>query len=124
MIENFEQHTEDLTTEEMRLIPKVLECFEENIGQSLIAEKVSELILHGYGIEVPAVKVRQLMSKIRKMEIVWGGKILIGTGRGYHFTGDVAQIESYIRSLEQRIESIKKLIKVSNDHINTINTNK
>jgi hypothetical protein len=124
MIENFEQYTEDLTTEEMRLIPKVLECFEENIGQSLIAEKVSELLLHGYGFDVPAIKVRQLMSKIRKMEIVWRGKILIGTGRGYHFTGDVAQIESYIRSLEQRIESIKKLIKVSNDHMNTINTNK
>jgi hypothetical protein len=123
MIENFEKHTEDLSTEEMRLIPKILECFEGNNGKSLTADKISELLETYDNTIVQPIKIRQLMSKIRKMKIAWGGKILIGTGIGYHFTADVGQIESYIRSLEQRIESIKKLIKVANDHMNKLNTN-
>jgi hypothetical protein len=123
MIENFENHTEDLTTEEMRLIPKILECFEDINYKHFCAELVSEMVFFNHSFEIPAIKVRQLMSKIRKMKIVWGGKILIGTGRGYHFTKDVAEIESYVRSLEQRIASINKLIEVAKEQINTINTN-
>ena len=113
MIENFEDYTYDLTDMELKSISKVISCF-ENPSLPTTAKEIVKVLSEKKDIEFKPHRVRQILSKVRKLKVRWKGKQLIGTSRGYYWTNNPDEIYKYKRSLEQRMVSMNNLI----DNIN------
>ncbi len=110
MITNFEEVTNELTNEEMELIPMAIHGFRQYkknnpIKAELIVKRMNEYL------ESKGIKTRLTQPRLRKMVnyIRSNGLLpLIATSNGY-FTSDCKQtIMDQIRSLQERANSIER----------------
>jgi len=113
MIINFEEYTQPLTDDEKSIINKMLQAFEPNISKPIKNGHISVFMEEQHGIRLTHERVQKILSTIRKMDIRWKGMIMIATSAGYFWTSDRAQIDSYIKSLCQRCDSIEALADVA-----------
>ena len=110
MLTNFEEYTQELSQEEMELIPIVIHGFrqykkENPIKSELIIKRMNEfLALHGIQLKMTGPRLRKLVNYIRSNGLL----PLIATSNGY-FTSDCKQtILDQIRSLQERANSIER----------------
>jgi hypothetical protein len=113
MIVNFEDYTQPLTEEEKSLIKKILHAFLPDPEIPITNDAIADFMLEYHGIRLLHPRIQKILSTIRKMEIQWSGRIMIGTGSGYHWTRDQDQIDNYIKSLEQRLDSTNALVEAA-----------
>ena len=110
MITNFEEHTHELTSEEMEILPIVVHGFrnykkDNPIKAELIVTRMNEYLLaRGYKTRMTQPRLRKMVNYIRTNGII----ALIATSHGY-FTSDCKEtIQEQIKSLQERANSIQR----------------
>lgn len=108
MIEGFEDITQDITKQELKLVPVFVKGFSGKIGRHC-AVTSTYIIKHfkKQGIKITGSRVRKIINYIRMHDLV---KRLVATSRGYYVENDPVKYKKYITSLEQRSYAIYSLI--------------
>jgi hypothetical protein len=111
MITNFEEITEELTQEELALIPFIVNAFKKYTKEEPIkaTDIVSKFLKseHSQKITMTQPRLRKMVNYIRTNALL----PLIATSNGYYVSTDKEEIEKQILSLTQRANSILKCAK-------------
>jgi hypothetical protein len=112
MITGFEEHTSELTAEEMEILNIVIHGFRQYkktnpIKSELIVTRMNQYLqLHGYKIKMTGPRLRKMVNYIRSNGLI----PLIANSQGY-FTSDCKQtIIEQITSLQERANSIENAV--------------
>ena len=112
MITNFEEHTHELTSEEMEILQLVIHGFRaykksNPIKAELIVKRMNVFLENnGYKIRLTQPRLRKLVNYIRSNGLL----PLIATSNGY-FTSDCKlTIQQQIISLQERANSIENAV--------------
>jgi hypothetical protein len=112
MITNFEDITQDLTKEELVLLPIFVSAFanrtESNpIKSADIVDKMNAyLVSKAIDMKITGVKVRKFVNHIRSNAIL----PVIATSKGYYVSHDQYIIMTQMKSLNQRARSILQCV--------------
>lgn len=107
MITNFEEITEELTDEELKLVPNIVKHLKTKIGkENAITSKQVVAAYKANGKKMSGPRWRKIIHHIRVKNLV---PLLISTSKGYYISHDKDEIESYIKSLSERINSITEI---------------
>lgn len=108
MIKNFEEYTQDLSAEEMELVPFFIRAF-SNYDKSkpiksddIINRFNANPAKWGATFKLTGPRLRKICNYIRTT----GQLPLIATSSGYYVSYDPTEIQQQIKSLEQRANSI------------------
>lgn len=105
MVENFEEQTCELTDyEKETLLPLMVKGLLTKRGEAnavTSTEIVKKLKAEGYKID--SARVRKLVNHIRTNNLIYN---LMATSKGYYIAQSSEECRSFIRSLDQRINSI------------------
>lgn len=109
MITNFEEITQELTDEELALVPTFIKSFSKYTKQNPIkaADIVSKWNQSGDKVKMSQPRLRKICNHIRSNSLL----PLIATSSGYYVSNDQAEIERQIKSLTERANSILKCAK-------------
>jgi hypothetical protein len=110
MINGFKIETKELTEKEFSIVPDMIELLINRIGkEKAIKNKdiIFQMQLRGFRSITP-VRVRKLIHYIRVNKLV---ENLVATSSGYHIAQDREELESFVKSLQQRINSIDEVRK-------------
>lgn len=108
MVENFETITEELTEEEMKLLPFIIAGFERHAkGNPIKAPKIVESMNAnkeklGFKNKFTEARLRKFVNYIRTNALL----PLMATSSGYYVTAEKEAILSQIRSLNDRAKGI------------------
>jgi hypothetical protein len=112
MITGFEEHTSELTAEEMEILNIVIHGFRQYkknnpIKSELIVTRMNQYLQYnGYKIKMTGPRLRKMVNYIRSNGLI----PLIATSHGY-FTSDCKQtILEQITSLQERANSIENAV--------------
>jgi hypothetical protein len=116
MITNFEELTVELTTEEKKLVPIIVDRFLKKPGRENMVSNPAmiEGIDRTYGIRLSEPRIRKIVQYIRINNLLPG---LVGVSRGYFYTEDPEEIESWIESMKQRENAIASSRKIAEEHL-------
>jgi hypothetical protein len=110
MVTNFEKETVNLTKEELKNIPIIINILSSQQGKEK-AVKAKELCRYIFlatelnGI-IP-VKLRKYVSYIRKNSLL----PIIATSKGYYVSHDLTELQKEIKSLNERASAIRQAAK-------------
>jgi hypothetical protein len=106
MITNFEEITQDLTSEEKSFLKSLIRLFKEHSVDNPIKEPqvLKEINFQSnlFGKRLGGPRLRKLCNLIRSRSII----PLIATSKGYYVSYDQNEIEKQIKSLVERAEAI------------------
>ena len=109
-VTNFEEFTNELSSDEMEILPIVVHGFRNYkknnpIKAELIVTRMNEYLLaRGYKTRMTQPRLRKMVNYIRTNSLI----PLIATSQGY-FTSDCKQtIQEQIKSLQERANSIER----------------
>jgi len=118
MINGFEEITYELTDyERLKLVPCLVDGLSKMIGKKKAftnKQCCDKLISLNY--EINDARFRKCIHFIRQNHLVPG---LIGTGKGYYRAETKEELEIYLLSLKERVNSIQEIIKAIEFDINT-----
>jgi len=117
MIEGFEEQTHEVDSEEEKIAKWIIPRLKKSIGESraVTNQKIcTHLKKNGFSTSPP--RVRKIIHNIRVKGLVPN---LIATSRGYYVTADREELSSYVRSLQQRINSITEVRDALVQQLNT-----
>ena len=105
MITNFQVETQELNEYELKtLLPVVVRGLETKRGkENAITNKAICEALTEKNYEITGVRLRKLIHHIRANDII---PLLLATSKGYYISTDNTEIENYIQSLKERVNSI------------------
>jgi hypothetical protein len=110
MITNFENYTNELTDQEMEILPIVIHGFRaykknNPIKAQLIVTRMNNYLQeNGYKIRLNGPRLRKLVNYIRSNSLI----PLIATSQGYFTTDCKETIINQIQSLNERANSIER----------------
>jgi hypothetical protein len=110
MITNFEEHTHELTSDEMEILQLVIHGFRaykktNPIKAELIVKRMNVFLENnGYKIRLTQPRLRKLVNYIRSNSLI----PLIATSHGYFTTNCKLTIQQQIISLQERANSIER----------------
>lgn len=111
MLTNFENITQELNNEELKLVPILIQGFkkrtkENPIKAPEIVKKCSEYLETQTEIKakINEPRLRKIVNHIRTNSLL----PLIATSNGYYVSNDRMEILSQIESLEQRANSVAR----------------
>lgn len=106
MIKSFEEITPELTDfEKDVLLPVMVNGLSKKIGvKNVINNKQMKQGLLNSGYKVSDVRIRKLIHYIRVNQLV---KNLIANSKGYFIATNKEEVENFVESLQQRINSIE-----------------
>ncbi|MCK4968658.1 MAG: hypothetical protein KAS12_06385 [Candidatus Aenigmarchaeota archaeon] len=110
MINGFKNETKQLTEYELKLIPIIVDKIKFNIGKDNAVKNkdiIRFLTLKGYE-KITAVRIRKLIHFIRVKKLVSN---LIATSKGYYRATTKDELNNFVESLQQRINSIEEVKK-------------
>jgi len=108
MVNGFEDFTNELTEDEKKLVPLVINGFkkytkENPIKSKEIVSKMNEFLAkNNYNIKMTDVRLRKLVNYIRSS----GKQPIMANSNGYYVSYDKDEIRQQIESLQQRARSI------------------
>ena len=106
MITNFERETHELTEYELDiLMPIILKGLSTKIGKhNAITNKAICKAMDTIGHKLHDARLRKLIHHIRAHDLILN---LIATSKGYYIATTTQEVEDYIKSLSERINSIE-----------------
>ena len=110
MIKTFEEHTSELTAEEMQILHLVVNGFRQYkknnpIKSELIVTRMNQYLQNnGYKIKMTGVRLRKMVNYIRSNGLI----PLIATSQGYFTSYCKQTILEQITSLQERANSIER----------------
>ena len=108
MINGFEEETHELNEYELSIVPIIVSRIKNNIGKDNAVKNkdiIRQLNASGYE-KLTAARIRKLIHHIRVRRLVTN---LIATSKGYYRAEDQDQLDGFIQSLQQRINSIEEV---------------
>jgi hypothetical protein len=109
MITTFEDQTHPLTDYELKtLLPLMIQGFTTKIGKTRSvtnAQICKALNNKGYDVNEP--RIRKLVFYIRQQNLVPN---LIASSKGYWIATDINEVDTWIDSLQSRIDAIKETL--------------
>jgi DNA-directed RNA polymerase specialized sigma54-like protein len=116
MIKNFEKFTVELNQVERRLIPMMVDRFQNKRGIKNIvtADAMIDGINQMYGVKLKDTRIRKIIQYIRVNNLVPG---LIATSRGYYTAESIGEIMEWIESLKARETAIRQIREVAEHHV-------
>ncbi len=110
MVTNFEEITEELTPEELRVVPYMISAFEKHKKENPI--KAPEIVnsmnaflkKYEFSVKMTGARLRKFCNHIRTNGLL----PLIATKKGYYVSYDKTEIEKQVRSLCERAASIRQ----------------
>jgi len=125
MLPTFEEYTRPLADSERSLIRKILSIWEGRTSARFTSKgDIIPYLEINFGVIIADVRLRKILSELRKNGLKWGGKILISTSDGYHWSDDANEILDYASSIEGRITGTLALLSAANDYLQERTTNK
>jgi predicted GTPase len=108
MITNFERETHELNGYEInKLLPIIVQGLSTKIGkEKAITNKAICKALKEQGYKISDTRLRKVVHYIRIKNFV---PLLIATSKGYYVATEKQEVESYIKSLSERINSINEV---------------
>lgn len=108
MINLFENITEELTDYEKEVIlPVVIKGLETKNGkQNAVTNKYIVGKLSIIGISTSSPRIRKIIHYIRVENKI---SRLIATSNGYYISNNIDELDNYIKSLKQRLNSIRSV---------------
>jgi predicted RNase H-related nuclease YkuK (DUF458 family) len=111
MITNFEEITQELNEEELKLLSLIVRGFknyskENPIKAPDIVSRLNKFLINNKietSIKITEARLRKYVNYIRQNTLL----PLIATSKGYFVSYDVEEIRAQIKSLEERAKSIK-----------------
>lgn len=111
MITNFEEETKELTQSELEMSKIIAQCFNKNhVGKSNAItnrEICSAMNNFDNNCNMSDARLRKIINYIRRTKMC---KNLIATSKGYYISVDKDEIDSYIKSLHERVSAIQEVI--------------
>lgn len=106
MITNFETHTEELSIDELKLVPTFVRAFTKYTKDNPIKapQIVERFNANTTGKKLSEPKLRKIVNHIRS----YGLLPLMSTSHGYFVSDEINDIKSQIKSLEERARSIQR----------------
>tara|TARA_B110000858_G_C17521720_1_gene345117 strand:- start:42 stop:389 length:348 start_codon:yes stop_codon:yes gene_type:complete len=106
MITNFEKITHELNEyEKNEILPIMLNALSYKVGvENVVSNKQMKLGLKTLGYKVNDVRIRKLIHYIRVKKLI---KNLIANSKGYYIATEKIEIDNFIESLQQRVNSIE-----------------
>ena len=107
MIKNFDEITYELTEfEEFELLPIMLKALSQKIGSGNVVsnKQMKKGLLNICGIKVSDARIRKIIHHIRVKQLIKG---LIANSKGYYVAESKEEIQTFVDSLQQRINSIE-----------------
>jgi len=122
MITNFESITVELTEDEQKMVDVVVSRFKQKPGrQNLVTNhQILTGLNNAFGLNLSEPRIRKIIQFIRINNILPG---LIGVSRGYYYTENIDEIESWIQSMEERERSIAQSRMVAQNHVRLLKRN-
>lgn len=119
MIEGFEDITEDLSIEELAMVPLFVESFAKKFGKdkAVTSKQIIERLAAKKNLHLTGARVRKIINYIRTGFLVPG---LIASSNGYYVSRDVNEIKEYINSLGHREAAIGKVRKSMEDYLSQL----
>lgn len=106
MIRDFEGYTEELSEEEMKLVPAFVAGLKSKIGKkNAITNRQIQKAFQAHErwkIDIPDARVRKIINHIRVNGLVMG---LCASSKGYYVASSNQELEDYLEGLKQRIRS-------------------
>lgn len=105
---NFEEITHELTPdEELKIVPIIVKRFKSNQGKEKIVtnKKMIEGIQKVCGFKTSEPRIRKMIQFIRDKNLLNDLEIL-ATSQGYYSTDDNNEIVTWIKSMNNRINSM------------------
>lgn len=108
MITNFERETHELNDYELHtLLPIVVHGLSNKVGKDkAITNKDICKALKVGGCKITDTRLRKIVHHIRTHNLV---PLLIATSKGYHVATNKDEVDTYILSLSERINSISSV---------------
>ena len=105
MLTNFENYTSELSPEERKVVPILVNGLKKLIGKNNAwsNKRISHTIAERYNIKLSSPRLRKIIQYIRVKDLV---PCLIATSSGYYVAATQQEVQDYIKSLEERINSI------------------
>lgn len=105
MITNFEKVTETVTELEKALIPYIVNMFKEGRVNAITNEAIRKKLRNSGHGEIKDFRLRVLIHHMRYKGYA---SRLCSSSKGYYI-GTLKECETYIKSLEERIDSIRQI---------------
>lgn len=108
MITGFEQYTKELSGDERKIAPLIIDLLKATNGPStaVSAKKMSKVIAKKKGLKVKGPRIRKMIHEIRVKGVV---PDVLASSQGYYASSDKEQRSKYIKSLNERIDAIKEV---------------
>ena len=106
MITNFERETHELNGYELnKLLPIIVQGLSTKIGkEKAITNKAICKAMQSQGYKLNDARLRKVIHHIRAHDLI---PYLIATSKGYYIATNGQEVEDYIKSLSERINSIQ-----------------
>lgn len=123
MIINFDQYTQDLSSDEITAAEIISNRLKSNVGKKMVRTNkyISDTILKEYGIKITSARMRKIINWIRTKGIIPN---LVATAKGYYVSTDKEEIDKYVYSLRQRARAILAVSDVMESYNNNQNLQK
>jgi len=106
MIKDFEGYTEELSDDELKLVPAFCAGLKSKIGkENAITNKAIQKAFQEnekWNLKIPDARVRKIINYIRVNGL---GKGLCASSNGYYVAKNQEELEGYLEGLKQRIRS-------------------
>ncbi len=119
MLENFKEITVELSQDEEELVDIVINRFRLLPGKGNIVTNPQMLkrLNEKFNMTLTEPRIRKIIQFIRLNNLLPG---LIGTSRGYYYTDNLEEIETWILSMQQRERAIRESWKIAQNHVRVI----
>lgn len=107
MINEFEDITYELTDNELKLVPELVELLRRSSKENTYTS--NRIMGHFNMRSTEGARVRKLIHHIRVNDLLEGGAVL-SSSDGYYLSTDREKIGKYVGSLKQRISSIGVIV--------------
>ena len=122
MIRGFEDYTKDLTKDELDLLPKFVNGFNQRVGKknAITNAEIRRRFMSVLEIKLSDTRIRKIVNHIRKYNLC---SVLLASSKGYWVSRDKQEIQNWIDSMQSRIDamsvvknSVKKQLEFLDNH--------
>jgi len=107
MLTNFENYTVELSDDEKKIVPIIIERFKKRPGKENVVTnpKIIDGLQKHFGIKTSEPRIRKIIQFIRLNDLLPG---LIATKHGYYLTNDIKELTEWIEQMRQRESIIRE----------------
>lgn len=106
MIINWERYTHELTDQEKKIVPRVIQGIVKRIGRNNAIKNAQMCrVLTNEGHKISGPRLRKILNFIRSEAII---KNIVATSEGYYIATTQKDLDDYRESINARVHAISR----------------